>query len=494
MKTTLVVREPNHQLPEAFRKALLDGHHTAIGYASPQKDQEVHSDVYASVEYELPTALSEIEKSYQSERVFYYAVEGNDDELNLDSLQPFAAITNGKEGEEKKVLLSVIMAGKFPSYEDQNEDGESYTPEYHCFSTFIKATIDELWELANGDIGLLMTFLEKKPTRDKINAVLGDDACIMMIPYKGKATSFNKGHPKSGTFKGGFTTDLLGYEEPKEAEKKVEEKKEPPKKLSMAEQIAAKKAGGTAKKDPPAGGSPIKPEETFATVLKNPLFYLNGGKLWARPPRGSNWKEARQWWNNSCKLQRPQEVDKVYVGFPADELKVNSPLYAVYNKLMQGEEAKPVPKEAEHEQAPKEAPITKDPVAKGITLLLPGDKKQKFLQMKKDGKIKMGTEADFKAAMDEYPFLSAQLGENFSDMQRYSIETKLRLAHDLGGHYSLLLAHENTCRSLGLNEAEVVEPEKKPEEKPQEETQPSVPTVKKLSMAEQIAAKRAKAA
>ena len=219
---------------------------------------------------------------------------------------------------------------------------------------------------------------------------------------------------------------------------KGEQSQEPP----------VKKDEPTKKIEIPPGGSPIKPEEQYAVLLKQDRFSLNQGKLWIKPPKGSDFKAAKIFWNTHCSVPRVEDNTgkAVYAGFAFDSLRPNSPLRELKAKLM-GEQQ---PKEAESVQGPAkpEKELVEQVSPAQMTLLIPADQKAAYINLKKSGKFPATDLDTLKKTLAENPSASLQLGED-------GLDEVLMMAPEgynrLPGHVKTLLMHEMRCRVLGLH-------------------------------------------
>src|SRR5258708_1134045 len=96
----------------------------------------------------------------------------------------------------------------------------------------------------------------------------------------------------------------MGYTEPGAASKGN---------LTLKEQVAAKSKGST--EGHPPGGSPIPIDEKYATLLKNDnanavaIWEIKNKALIAKPPRNSNLKSAKEWWNRNTAQALPSKDD-----------------------------------------------------------------------------------------------------------------------------------------------------------------------------------------
>lgn len=466
---TIVVREPGAQMPEAFRKVLLEKHPTAFGYAVPMKDTHIDNEPFPGDEVDLEDSLKQVEETYAKERVFYHFVNAELGPFGFESLQPFNLLTEG-EGDNEITLLSVMLEGEFPKYDNMNAEGEMFTSSYHFMNSFLQPLIAELWELCNSDVGMLMAFLDKKTQKDKILAEFGPRASVLIIPHKGKATAIVK-NEEGGSWKWGFSTRNLGYKE--KEEKAPAEALKTTRKMTMREAAAlaqhkkeaeaeSENEGKEAKEGLPPGGTPVKPEELYASLLKTNSWKLVNGGLWAIPPKGSDWKTARSWWHRSSSLDIPvndkgePDVAKVYLGFPADKLKPNSPLNELLLKVLGLDK----PKEAESEQGPAK-PEDEEKKEKGefkLTLLIPHNQKSRFVEFRKKDAFPSTTLDVLMVGKEEYPAASVQLGENLGDILMMAPESYARIVHDVGSHVGICLLHEMRIRILELEAAASVAP------------------------------------
>lgn len=457
---TIVIREPEKTIAEEYRKLLLEAHPTAFGYAAATGEQ-VENGIFDGTEYDLSKALSEVEENYPKARVCYSFVNANDQVLDEDSLQPFNAITTG-EGKDATTQLSVMVEGEFPDYEDKDEN---YSTEYHVMKDGIAPLIKELQDI-QPDAAKICEALDKPSQEPKITKLMGGRANILFIPAKGKLVAKTK-NKEQGSYDWGFTTRRLGYTGTQVEAKKEDSKSDKP--LTMAERKAQRAAAAAAETHPP-GGSVVPPEELYAGPLKNEMFYLRNGELWAKPQKGTKLQGAKTYWNTHSTLPRVAETDgtdwikKLYEGFPASKLRPNSPIYELMNRLM-GEAKKP--KTAASEQGPEKPVKEKEQEPEKLTpmtLLLTADDKKKYLDLKEKGKIVKTTVAQINKDLADNAVASKQLAETYEDLSMISLES-FSLLPD---HLKCVLFSEVRSNGVDLSEPEapaeeeVVEPEKKP--------------------------------
>lgn len=190
-------------------------------------------------------------------------------------------------------------------------------------------------------------------------------------------------------------------------------------------------------------------------------------------------------------MDRPKDPKTAYAGFPADKLRANSPLMDLRAKLM-GEE-KPKPKTADSEQGPAKPPENGKREELKMTLLIPKNQKEKYLEWKNKGAFPTTDIATLQASLKEYPAASVQLGENITDIMMYSNEALARLVHDVGNQLTISLLHQMRCEALGITAEdtpdEVPEPQK--EEKAPEKKETAPVAGKKLTMKDIAAMKKA---
>lgn len=459
LQQVLAIREPGQEIPPEFRKVASEKFTTAIGFVAPLEAGNDAQQIGGG-DYDLVEAIKTLETNYGKNRIFYYFVEADAENISPESIQPFHLITEG-EGEQETALISVLLAGEFPAYDDQNEEGETHTPEYHC-AMFLKSLADEMWDLCGKEVSLFMGMLGKKPYKEKIEAVLGPRATILFIPCRGPAKSFSNVKPENALSLDGkfYATDNLGLK----VDGSVKEEKKTaalPGKLSL--------------KKPPAveGGSAITPEEQYKKLLgrEDKQFVIVGGKLWCKPPVGADWKRARSWWNDHYDGQRPKDATEVYKGFSADKLKDDSPLKQVILTMNQTD--KPKPKEADTVQSPAEPkPDAKKETE--TTLFIPKDQKERYLALKNAGKLNTTDIASLLASLKKYPLASVALGENASEMLMLSNEALERIVTGAGHKVVLGMLQQFRCLALDLSVDDEAPPEKKPVEQPAETTKPKL--------------------
>jgi len=451
MQDVLVIREAKQQLPDAVKKILLEKHPTAFGYAVPYKGAVHNGSHYGDGDGadDLAATLKNAEETYKDDRIFYHFLQAGEDECNIESLQPFNILSDGTDGEDAKILLSVMVGGAFPKYAEVNKEGDTYTPAYHFTVSFLVPLINELWELADNKLPRLMELLAKKTQVDKITAELEGKSAVLFIPGEDKPKLIANAAVNGGTWAWGYMTNDLGIP--------AEGTAAPPPTVKKVLGMPAKaKAPELPAKEEEKKEGEKSPEEIYKEVLKRKEFFLSSGLLWAKPAAG-DLKTARNWWTVNVG-SIPKDPRLIYAGCATSELSANSPLRRFMMEKLE-------PKKAESEQGPAEPPakIAETPPREqgGITLFIPKDQKESYLKGKGENKYPSTTIEELEATLASYPAASVQLGEQFSDMAMMSPQAFLRLPT----HIKLALWHETRCQLLGLTAAP-------PEEKPAEVVEP----------------------
>lgn len=452
----LMIREPGKLIPEGYKKKFLETYNFGLGYASPQGGKLIDFELFPSDETSLEEALTKFEEAYKDDRIVWWGAKADEGELNFNSFQPFELLSTG-ENENKVVLMSAFLEGEFPDFdqpmEEEGEDGAATTAEFRFVQYFLAPLVDELNEMANGDVSLVMSYLDKKVQMDKIKAKLGPRATVLIVPCKGSVKAFAQNND-GGSYSWGFVTRSLGYKEEAAATNVTA-----PAASSKKPNIRDQAKGPSHKTDT----SP--PEVVYAAILKSSNFRLVNGELYVNVAKGSDWKTTRTWWNNHIAADRPEDTKLVYFGRPATDLKPNSSLREFMVKNLGGAKAESVQGPAD---PPKDANKEPPKEVLGMTLHLAKNHKENWLKLKQNGKLKKIDDAKLKSLVSDYPMFSVQLGEQFSDILDMTPEAYARIINDVGAHAGVILLHEMRCRIKGIATPGVQEPEKKVVEPPKE--------------------------
>lgn len=500
----LAVRKGGAQLSTEFKEALLNTCNISVGYAAPQEKTRVDTEYWESGDAKLASCIDQVEKEYAQDTTVYWGVGGNIEEMNLDSCQPFTALKD----EEQRTILSVFVEGdEFPF---TNDDGETFTGEALYFNSVVKPLVDQMWDLASGDMKQFMAFMKKKPQEDILKKSFGPRATVLFVPCTGDihGVAANNLAADWGAF---YATRSLGVAPPaKEVEKKEEPKPAEAKTLSLKERAALAAKGNKPDVAPLPSDNPKKPDEEkkpsgtdYGPLLRNTQvcqFYIkNDGTLMVKPPKDNggqptNFKDANQFWNRHTDLDRPPKEDgkAVMAGFPYGDLKPNSSIRDLKAKLM-GEEKPSQPKEADADVVD---PAKVSPKEVGIAYYLTDDTKTDWRAKKEAGKLPATDLETLTKLAKDYPLASVNLGENWGDIAMLSAEGFNRLH----GHLKTMFWHETRIRLLKAEgkikdlwtaKADVAEPTEKPAETPVTGPNADKPT---LSLKERAAQAGKKAA
>jgi hypothetical protein len=482
IKTVLVTRHPGQQLAAEFKTKLLDTYSTAFGFASPQGGVHVDIDRYVANDHVLSEQLNLVEETYKDDKIFYWFCYADEGEINIESLQPFVLLTNGEEGDKERNMLVAMSSGDLSKH-DATEESE-FTNDYRMLNALLTPKVAELAEMADGNLDILMAYLDKPVFRNNLKEHLAPSGNLILISATGKAHAYAENPKEHGEFKWGFTTNTLGYTEDAPVVGKTDT---PPVKGKLSLKT---KAEGPPAPQPKQEEDKKVPRQTeadkkYANVLKDKRFYLNGEELWCRPQPGADWKEVRTTWNANCSVERPKggkdDAVLAYKGWPVDQLKPNSPMKVFYNKAMNIEE-KGEPKKADSEQAPVTKPA--EPAAKSFdeafTLLIPSDKREGFIKAWQKGDYKTADLSTLRTVQDKQPSATKQLGISLDEFKMLEPQALRRIVHDRGAQICIALLFELNMALLGQQKTEEQKPEKK-EETPI--TQPK----QKLSLKQKVA-------
>lgn len=449
-KHLTVIREPNKTMPEAFKTKVLTDYNTAFGFASPQANESsIHYQKFTSGDDDLTEKLKDVEEAYKSDRVFYnFLGVGDDDDISVDSLQPFVLLTDGEEGDKEKTLLVAMLDGDFAKY-DKEDDSD--TNEYRLVDSYLKDKISQLVEIVNGDLAMLMNNLGKNKTKEDMKEHLAPRGTVLLIPVEGEAIAFVD-NDKSGQWDWGFATNSLGYKE----EAKTESKSDGKSKLTLkqkATQVISKKEEKSPDEE--------KPEIKYAACLKHNMLSIKERVLWAAPYKGMPYKESRNWWTNHGKGPIPDVAGTIYAGFPASELSANSTLRRFIEERMNKK-----PKQADSDQGPEEPteePAVKTDEKKELSLLLSKEHKERWRTALKNNRIPLWTPGEFKKAEEDYPRATLQMQLTTDDLLLYSPRGLLNLAHD-ASVYTLVMIIQDLQRRILLDKKVVEGQEEEKEE------------------------------
>lgn len=490
VKQMLLIRAPDKKIPEQFKQKLFETYKTGLGYASPQEERGVvDTDFFHAKSADVPLAevLEQLETNYANDRVFYYFVNADDDdEFDIDSMQPFEAMENGETGDAKEVYVAVMLAGDFTKY---NPEGESpQTNDHRLMDNFLFKKISSTYEMFEGNDKwqeLLMNAAGKKVFIDEVKAELEPGGMAMIIPATGTAqpivTDNLKGHH---TFDWGYVTNTLGYTEGEFPAKEGAK--------ATGKKVVVKSSAGTKPADPPASQTPPWMTEAAA---KNPQLTVQihadgkGGRnpvLWCKPG-AVKLNEAKNWWTRNCQDPLPKdkdgEVDAVAVhkGFPFTKLKNGSGLKDFIEKLKDPGSVKGTTKEADSKQAdvPAEEQQPKEKKDEVYSLLIPHNQRSDFVNRWKKGIYKAANMAELEKTQKDYPPATSLLGITLDEFRMLKPEAYGLFAKLEGDQLVSAMMHELRMATFGSAQQETEQPETPAEPETEQEQAPPPPAAKK---------------
>lgn len=327
----IAVKYAGQKLADDFLEKALTDYNTALGIAVAEGGK-VETLIFDPAETDLLSSALEAQETFKDSPLFMHFYHADDDELTVESLQPFNIISNDKD----EVLLSVMLEGEgFLGLTD--EEGKPHSNEWLAVQQILGDQLCDLYEENGSDLAKLLTELDKPEFRKELRELLLPRGQLHVIPAEGKPLGFIVDDKNVGKeFSWGYVSKTLGYTE----EVAKVEKPEPPKKMSFKDRIAQAKAGtavsGEAKTSVPtvaASDDTNKKEIPKETPLvwkgqgAGGTTYMGKTKqsdtniLWCKPRAGAGLKEAIHYWNSNCAIPRPKDDREIFNGFPATQLK-----------------------------------------------------------------------------------------------------------------------------------------------------------------------------
>ena len=461
IKQVLVIREPEQQLPEAFKTKLLESCSTAFGYAVPT-GEEILKDVFSADEYDLADALKTVDENpdYKKSRVFYWFLSDPENTLNYDCFQPLSLNSAG-DGDNEQHLLMVMCEGEFAKHNTEQPDEQMFSNEYRFVNEVLKKKIDEYLDIISEDASIerLMVLLDKPPFRKVCQEAMAPRGNILIIPCVGNQfTSCLTTDKRHGAWRWGWTSDSLGYSEgSQKTEDVVVGKVENAKPLTKREQAEAARLAKAKEALTPTADSV---EVTYAKVLKHPhnhFFSVKNNVLWCRPPKDARFKTAVEWWSNNCVDPRAQTGDDtkdavaIYAGFPASKLKVNSPLKDFIENTMNPKKQKPA--EAGSVQGPAKPEEKKEEEKNAEpTLFIDSKFKTNFINQEKAGRFPLTNYDTLKEITKATPKCTEQIAYDFNKILLWTPKAFQNFINSVGYHPALTLMHELRMENLAMRE------------------------------------------
>lgn len=467
---------PNHLISDIWLNKVLETHKTCVGFALAKDGIILHNN-FDPAEVPLLEAIKKTQEKFKTEHVFFQFARADDPEkeYDLDSFQPFPILKKGDD-----TILAVMLEGDFPTYAKEGKN----TPAYHFFKDYLEPKVIEMY----GDLGNLDKLcmrMDGGPFRNDLKPHFEPRGYMLVLPSRGKsfAVSNNK---LGGAYTWGLTSQSLGIpsdlHDVKVPEVKTVDVVATSKPLSFKERKAREaiaKASSAAASGPepvtkevvPISPPPAEKKEPVVPKETTPFHEVNG-VLWIKPPIGSSFKEAKNFWNRHTSMPRPNTENPraLYAGFPVTELAADSPFFKFLAEKDRPQNAATSAFKAAHEQAEVKKAIQAKAKAEAdeIPGLLTMNEKKEVIEDKKNDKLWGKTPEELDAFIKKTEMFSTQTQIPFEDLLHSGMAFLMRrnkrqlilICHEM----RLRLIHE--LRSKGTGETVVDKKEDKQPELP----------------------------
>lgn len=438
--TMLVVKDRGKKIDDDFLTKIAETHGTSAG-VMVVKDGELITescDPGADDQLDLIDWVTQTQKVFLDQTCFFSFSNADIEkgEFSEESIQPWSLLVEG-EGDSAMTKLAVIVDGEFNGTYEAGAD----TAEYCFVANYLAEKIGSIHKTCGGDYKKTFNAMSDPKLKEDLQEHLNPRGAILMLSDTGKAWGFDINNLGIKMSWGGASKSM-GFKSDVAEEKKVEA---PPtvvakKKMSIAERAKAA-AEGLPAQSPPDVEVPgkegdrsqpeVKPTGEPPKVPDN-IGYTKAGALWLSVPQGLDHKGIVTWWGRHFNGSRPKDDHKLLEGFPAAQLKKESPYYAFCNQPSTAiKDAIAKARATKDKEKPKSAvagvdgkPAPQNPTALGI---ISAESKKNILEMVKTDKNLIHDVDTIVNSTKEFPLFSEQVAMKIEDIARWRPEAYLRL-------------------------------------------------------------------
>lgn len=330
--SAIIERTANAKIPDTVVDILSQTKDTVLGYATIMPDAQGTPQLLFSKNLN-PTELKQyLEITDDVDLIFH--LDGTQKTKEVDH-QPFVLLSS----ESNKPILICFVEGDFQDFHDS--DGS--TDVAHFVRDYLQPKIDDLSDLADGDIGKITTFMQKQSFVDDVKSKFGERGVVQFLSIEGVAFSIENNDKRTNTEWG--SCSIVEGEYPKTGTAEVVDPVVETNPLLA--KIAAKKAAATAASGvhtTAATNLPLnKPKGEQAPLqedIKNADKPLVENRLVYPPINVTNSKSSLNTWYNNGWGTKPPNGDialknpKAAVGMPRSELKakyLDDPRYMCFS-------------------------------------------------------------------------------------------------------------------------------------------------------------------
>jgi hypothetical protein len=450
----IVTKRPGKIIKENFLLEAVTTHPSAVGFAVAKDGIVVH-DVFDPREKDLLDAVQKTMEKYKDSTVYFHFMKADEDEIEVpEDLQPYAILKKGDQTQ-----LAVMLEGDFPAYVK-----DSLSPETNMVNEYIRKKIESIYKDSGNNLNTTLTKLGSDVVRADFKPQLMPRGVVLYIPAKGQSFAMTE-NKLGGAWTWGFASKNLGIvtdivpETVKEPVAKAPvqmEKTAKPLTFKEKAALALEQAGGPGVAAPTPEVKPEEKKDDVKTMPPGPsnnpppdtktedvFFYNEEGVLSCKPRTGCTWDEAKAFWKRNCSLSQPANQAEVYSGFPAANLRPNSPLFDRMKKEQMPTQIQEAMKKAA-EQKTLKAKAGSDEVP-GI---LTGEEKKVWVEIKKNTNLWNKKPEDLMAMVKTTALLTEQVQIPFEELLYSSPGGWLRL----GKRDMILLAHQFRMEVIKLRE------------------------------------------
>lgn len=215
MQSGVIIRRNSGLLvPDAYAELAIKANPTAWG-AAIVTEGELQLNKGEGLDLEM---FKDTIQAFDKQDITFYLCS-SPSAIDIGDVSPFTILTN--DDKEQTPLLVAFIEGNFPQFE---KTGSSHPAEFFVANEYLIPKLQELFELADGDIAKVMSTIQKPYFKREMMNVAVPRGAITLVSATGEALTFAQADD-SAEYPWGWVSKNLGYAKAAPAEKAEEPKK-----------------------------------------------------------------------------------------------------------------------------------------------------------------------------------------------------------------------------------------------------------------------------
>jgi len=409
----VLIKNKGMLVPEGLVKKIIPAFPNFMGtvmQVGPDLNPAAYDDVPSVDQF-----MSAQEASKDQTVIFYFGKTAQNTKFTDESVQPFELLADA----DGKCVLAAACEGEFFTF---NKPESTHSDEYHMNEEFLKPTMAELLDAANGDLDALMAKIKEPLKQKQLLMAMVNRGIIVLMSADGEIIKIEKGNDGMRMEElWGYVSNCLGYVEGSSKDVAPEVKKPGVVRRVIAAVTPAAKTTIASENTKPADtalADAMKTAKDEHPVPAPDFFALKeqAGKIYIQCPQNITTKGERRDWHRMWTVLLPNgEPPSKYKDHPGPWCEANQNFLDVRSKKISDWKTLPLP-QVHMSVTPIITPKTKS----ALTQLINSGAVQAIITKAKvlnPDELKNRSVASF----------SAQQGIEFSDTLQWDREIKLKI-------------------------------------------------------------------